>query len=392
MLDDNPMALGLGGLALALLAGFGIYRFAKRARKDSGETSFLESRLQPDSFFGASGGQRIDTRDAGGASSSMSYSLSQLDAIGDVDPVAEADVYLAYGRDLQAEEILKEAMRSTPERMAIRTKLLEVYAKRRDTKGFELLATQLFALTRGEGEDWAKAQEMGAQLDPENPLFQPGGAPVMAQDAGGHLIEPLGASTMPQSVLPTPSQFGASVTSVLEPESASPGLDLDLDLDLGDPETGSRSAAAPLDSIAPAVMRPAHEAPMPKPTTPDNSMSLDFALPDLDDRTQPSPPRTVEPKPFDLADISFDLDMPETLPGSPVITAVGVREPTSGFGDVDLPPLDGDPDPLARKLALAEEFRQIGDTDGARDLLNEVLAKSTGALRTRAQGMLAALG
>jgi Tfp pilus assembly protein FimV len=44
----------------------------------------------------------------------MTYSLSQLDAIGDVDPVAEADVYLAYGRDLQAEEILKEAMRSNP--------------------------------------------------------------------------------------------------------------------------------------------------------------------------------------------------------------------------------------------------------------------------------------
>ena len=78
----------------------------------------------------------------------MSYSLSQLDAIGDVDPVAEADVYLAYGRDLQAEEILKEAMRSNPERMAMRTKLLEVYAKRRDTKGFELLAGQLFALDR----------------------------------------------------------------------------------------------------------------------------------------------------------------------------------------------------------------------------------------------------
>ena len=91
----------------------------------------------------------------------MSYSLSQLDAIGDVDPVAEADVYLAYGRDLQAEEILKEAMRSTPERQAIRLKLLEVYAKRRDTKGFELLATQLYSMTRGEGEDWQKAQELG---------------------------------------------------------------------------------------------------------------------------------------------------------------------------------------------------------------------------------------
>ncbi|HNW65295.1 MAG TPA: FimV/HubP family polar landmark protein, partial [Piscinibacter sp.] len=99
LLDDNPLALALGGGLIALLAGFGIYRFTRRSKKDSGETSFLESRLQPDSFFGASGGQRIDTRDAGGNSSSMSYSLSQLDAIGDVDPVAEADVYLAYGRD-----------------------------------------------------------------------------------------------------------------------------------------------------------------------------------------------------------------------------------------------------------------------------------------------------
>ncbi len=92
----------------------------------------------------------------------MSYSLSQLDAIGDVDPVAEADVYLAYGRDLQAEEILKEAMRSSPDRLAIRTKLLEVYAKRRDTKGFELLASAAVRADRrrgrglGEGAgDWA---------------------------------------------------------------------------------------------------------------------------------------------------------------------------------------------------------------------------------------------
>src|SRR5207245_6260525 len=94
------------------------------------------------------------------------YSLRLLDAIGDVDPVAEADVYLVYGRALQAEEIPQEAMRSNPERLAIRTKLLEVYAKRRDIKGFESLATQLFALTRGEGEDWAKTQELGQQIDP----------------------------------------------------------------------------------------------------------------------------------------------------------------------------------------------------------------------------------
>jgi pilus assembly protein FimV len=372
LLDDNPMALGLGGLVVALLAGFGVYRFLKRSKKDSGETSFLESRLQPDSFFGASGGQRIDTRDAGGASSSMSYSLSQLDAIGDVDPVAEADVYLAYGRDLQAEEILKEAMRSNPDRMAIRTKLLEVYAKRRDTKGFELLATQLFALTRGEGEDWAKAQELGAQIDPDNPLFKPGGVPVMTKGEGGKMVEPLGASTMPQSVLPSPSQFGNSTTGA--PISAPMGLDLDLDL--GDPRSAMPTAPAGLD-VTRAMPAPAR--------APDKAaMSLDFSVPDVPELQAKPPPRQTEPSAFDLSDISLDLDMPATPSAAPA----------SGLGAADLPAFDavGDIDPLARKLELAEEFRQIGDMDGARDLLHEVVAKSSGAVKSRAQSMLADLG
>ena len=380
LLDDNPAALGIGGLALALLAGFGVYRFTKRTKKDRGETSFLESRLQPDSFFGASGGQRIDTRDAGGASSSMSYSLSQLDAIGDVDPVAEADVYLAYGRDLQAEEILKEAMRSNPDRMAIRTKLLEVYAKRRDTKGFELLATQLFALTRGEGEDWAKAQELGAQIDPENPLFQPGGAPVMVNRDGGEIIEPLGASTMPQSVLPSPSQFGSSVTGGPGQDSASMGLDLDLDL--GEPEGGTTTRDSLESTRSFASMPAARSTPASRQ---DDAMSLDFAIPDVPVAASPAPAA------FDLSDISLDLDMSDTLPPDAMIPT---GTATSSFAEIGLPELDAatDVDPLARKLDLAEEFRQIGDTDGARDLLQEVVANASGALKSRAQSMLADLG
>ncbi len=382
LLDDNPTALGIGGLALALLAAFGVYKLRKRSRKDSGETSFLESRLQPDSFFGASGGQRIDTRDAGGASSSMSYSLSQLDAIGDVDPVAEADVYLAYGRDLQAEEILKEAMRSNPDRMAIRTKLLEVYAKRRDTKGFEMLATQLFALTRGVGEDWAKAQEMGAQIDPENPLFRPGGAPATMHGDGGELIEPLGASTIAQSVLPSPSQYGSLMSPPpVAGNSGNGDKNVDLDLDLGEPDAGVPTAPSPLQTtqaIEPVARRDAHDA-----------MSLDFSVPEVPP-LQSKPARVAEPSVFDLSDISLDLDMrekPQASANPPSASAA-----PSGFGEAGLPSLDGDDDPLARKLELAEEFRQIGDTDGARDLLHEVVAKSSGAVKSRAQSMLADLG
>ena len=362
MMDDNPLALGVGALLVALLAGFGIYRVTQRAKKNSGETSFLESRLQPDSFFGASGGQRIDTRDAAGNSSSMTYSLSQLDAIGDVDPVAEADVYLAYGRDLQAEEILKEAMRSSPERLAIRTKLLEVYAKRRDTKGFELLATQLYGLTRGEGEDWAKAQELGADIDPGNAMYQPGGAPPDAVRAQA-LAEPLGGSTQPH--LTADSQFGQTRPSFAPTQSVVDAVDLDLD----DPEAGSPSTRGALDSRSPAA-RPISEVDAHEPPA--------AATP-----AAASKPQLDEPLAFDMAGFSLDLDTP---------APAAKRSSEHALQGVELPSLDldtdGDGDPMQRKLELAEEFRQIGDKDGARDLLREVLANASGVTKSKAQTML----
>jgi len=416
LLDDNPWALGLGAAVVALLGGFGVYRFSRRSKKDSGETSFLESRLQPDSFFGASGGQRIDTRDAGGASSSMSYSLSQLDAIGDVDPVAEADVYLAYGRDLQAEEILKEAMRSTPDRLAIRTKLLEVYAKRRDTKGFELLATQLFALTHGAGEDWGKAQELGQQIDPENALYKPGGAPAVPHVEGATVSEPLGASTMPQSVLPSPSQFERAKAEmeplqrpapVAQPAPVAPAaqpkpqpaeamdsglLDLDLDLSLDSP-------AAPQRATPPVfATQPLPRGMESSPQHDDGALDFDPVMPELPAVTPaaaaPAGPISGFAMDFDLSAISLDLDgpgQPTSVP-APLPEVVAHASAGADLAGFDLGSGDAEGgDPLARKIELAEEFRQIGDMEGARDLLQEVVAKASGTLKSKAQGMLDSL-
>ena len=365
----NPLLLGLGGARRCCSPASASTATRQRSKKDSGETSFLESRLQPDSFFGASGGQRIDTRDAAGSSSSMTYSLSQLDAIGDVDPVAEADVYLAYGRDLQAEEILKEAMRSNPERLAIRTKLLEVYAKRRDIKGFELLATQLFALTRGEGEDWAKAQELGAQIDPGQPALPAPAARPSGRRDGGEVAEPLGASTMPQSIIPVPSQFGASVGA----ESAHRRQPFDeLDLDLDNPESARRRTPRGarrhrVDSAAAGRRGRLRR-------------SRRYKMPLVAERARGVGPDTRD-EPLAVRPVRHHARPRPAGHGAPTIrsTAPGGarlrRTPTAG-------------DPLSRKLELAEEFQRIGDKDGARDLLREVLATASGATKTKAQGML----
>ncbi len=370
---ENPLYWGIAAL-LGLLALFGIYRYTQRSRKDSGETSFLESRLQPDSFFGASGGQRIDTRDAAGTSSSMSYSLSQLDAIGDVDPVAEADVYLAYGRDLQAEEILKEAMRSNPERLAIRAKLLEVYAKRRDIKGFELLATQLFSLTRGEGEEWAKTQELGAQIDPENPLYRAGGAPQAAEPAAPS-FEPLGASTLPASVVPVPSAYGLMPDSQVTDSQFT-----EVDLDLDNPDVGTPSQPAAFDATQSVPPHIGVSSSSSSQSQSQESFSQTHKMPLSSSAPAPAAPDDRDqPLAFDLSGISLDLD--KTQP-PPIADAIE----TPFLDDV------AGQDPLLRKLELAEEFQRIGDKDGARDLLREVLATASGATKAKAQAMLEDLG
>ena len=363
LFGDNSLALVIGGGLIALLAGFGIYRLSRRSQKDSGETSFLESRLQPDSFFGASGGQRIDTRNESGASSSMSYSLSQLDAIGDVDPVAEADVYLAYGRDLQAEEILKEAIRGNPDRLAIRTKLLEVYAKRRDLKGFEQLATQLFNITQGEGDDWARAQELGSQIDPDNPLYRPGGLPAQSGVATAPEV-----SRESQAMAPPPSSYETPT------ESDSGPVDLDLDL-----------ASEALNNVYAANAAAVPPPPPPAPASSDVDFNFDMELPPADDEGAAPPPPPARTSDFDMGEISLDLDtgVTATAPGA-------LQEEPAGAVDLDLD--DDGRDPLVRKFELAEEFRQIGDVEGARDLLQEVVARADGTLKTKAQALLKALG
>ena len=423
-LMDNPV-IPLGVVLAALVAGLGYYRLRGRKAGGKVDTGFHESRLQPDSFFGATGGQRVDTRDAPGGASSMSYSLSQLDAIGDVDPVAEADVYLAYGRDLQAEEILKEALRANPERLAIRLKLLEVYAKRRDTKGFEQLAVQLYAETHGVGDDWGRAQELGRQIDPENPLYQPGGAPSHPASGPDIHPEPMDASTLPQTVS-TPTGHLATeplALNVTGPDTGPmSGFDLDLDLDLAAPPPPAPPVSPIAMDATQALATTVEQAPL--------AMDFDLSTPppaiegapdlqfDLDDYGAGDIPKTIRvtkpiqdvpvTKPavapaknnaldFDLGSIDLDLPephvktvvmpVPESAAPDSVFSSVTEQPHASleGLGDLGQAELE---DPLQRQLELADEFRQIGDTEGAREVLQELIGKASGELKAKAQAML----
>ena len=400
---ENPLVLPVAGGLLALLAGLGIYRMRQRKKGAGVDSSFLESRLQPDSFFGSSGGQRIDTAEASASGSSMVYSPSQLDAAGDVDPVAEADVYLAYGRDLQAEEILKEAMRSAPTRVAIHNKLLEIYAKRRDAKAFEVVATEAFGLTQGEGEEWAHACELGKELDPSNPLYQPGGRPPEKAGASAGAGVAGGANTIP---------FSSSTLAQHSASDAEGDLDLDLDLDVTLEEASAPvplempSQPAPVSRLDDLEQTDALTATSADASDSPNSKSMNF---DLDFPSEPVPldiNAKFEPSPtFNESEVlpDFDFDVASEQGQTPAAADVPAPELMSfDLSNIELD-LNGDDtpvtepgslsaeNPLETKLSLAEEFRAIGDMEGARSLAEEVLAEASGSLKNKASTFLADL-
>jgi len=368
-LGDNLLGVVLGGVLLVVVVIGGLYYSSRRKKKtaSSFDSSFIESRLQPDSFFGASGGQRVNTREegaaAGGGNSSLAYSPSQLDAAGDVDPVAEADVYLAYGRDQQAEEILREALRTHQGRVAIHRKLAEIYAKRRDARALQAIATEARGLTHGSGPDWQAIAALGMELEPGNALYGPG-------DAQPRAAAPAAAPAAPAPAAPARPQLsdvnprGVGPDTITMPMPLAPTVPVDLDLDLGqEAASGRPSRAAPLPTTA--ATQPV-----------DLDLGMNFTPPPEPAQSAPAPAAKPGSNPgmmeFDMGSLS--------APDSRSTDQLQTKQPP-----------DADEDPIGTKLALAQEFHAIGDDDGARALIKEVIAEAKGSMKARAERFLAEL-
>lgn len=61
----------------------------------------------------------------------------------EVDPISEADLFLNFGRDEQAEQVLKDALLRTPDNHQLHLKLLGIYANRQDIESFLKIENQL---------------------------------------------------------------------------------------------------------------------------------------------------------------------------------------------------------------------------------------------------------
>lgn len=206
----------------------------------------------------------------------------------------------------------------------------------------------------------------------EQPLYRPGGQPDASPPA---VQEPIPAPPPPA------------------PEPA-PAVDLDLDLDFSTEDAAETPSAGavpdlPLDTTQEAVEAPPISFDLDLPAAPEfnpepspSDNSLDFDLPSLPTEEASTTPAAEASPPadnsgmleFDLGALSLDLGSDSSA--QPVLAEA---------------PAAAEDDPLATKLALAEEFNAIGDTDGARSLIQEIIAEASGNMKSRAEEALSKL-
>ena len=390
--SSMPLVAGLG-VALAALVGYRFYFRRRRAGADD-EFDLAGEAAHGNSLFGQTGGRSVDTSAVGSFNSSFIPAATQVDST-EVDPVAEADVYIAYGREEQAEDILKEALKLQPDRHPARVKLMEILARRGDKPAFSRHAADLLARTGGTGEDWERAAAIGRSIDPANAIFIASAAEMAELTQPGAMTELRLGETTTSRRNTEPSGFSAPPATLGGDEMPS---------GQGVPAMGgagtrrSADTLVPVDSgmggetVLPLDSRSSTETPTTsargipstKPLPPADLSELEFesmtTLPDT---------RMVEPEdlPARAQDKDKALDFDFGLPKAPVAKAAKLP---------DLPDLDLNltPTPAATPAVVKVSAQQEGvgalefDLKGARPLTIEPgpareAAAATGGPRTR---------
>ena len=339
----------------------------------------------------------------------------------EVDPISEADLFLNFGRDTQAEDILKEALRNTPNNHQVHLRLLGIYANRKDASSFAAIASQL--QDSGDEAAWQQAAAMGRKLEPNNPMYSDG---EMLEDADSATLQATALEAAPEVVsggtseapevdfdLGLPAEKSAASpeqefladtesTTVSADKDATKMAEMDFDVSAAhSPSVASTGMDFDITSTHP---------PMPAAT----GQTEQGTSPEIEDlifdvtSTFPVPTAQPEPaKPAEVAQadggIEFTLDFPvEDAAAKPAAAAplsdTGLAGISLNLDDAAKPnaPAPEAKDEhwheVATKLDLAKAYQEMGDAFGAREILDEVLREGDGRQREAAQVLLDQLG
>lgn len=372
--------------------------------------------------------------DSEDASFMSDFAVSSMEGIqteiSEVDPLSEADVYLAYGRYKQAEELVSQAIEKNPQRAELKMKLLEIHYAAKDADAFALQADLVrdnFASKHP--EMWARVVEMGSELAPQNPLFggSGGGSGDTTHDAGKAVDEfdlgdlNLAADSNDSTTEDTLLDFDLS-GSGSKAKGAKPALDeTALDFDLGDLTLHNEK---PGKAAAPAAAADEH--------------SMDFDLSAFDEAEKASTDaKSNEGLDFDFSNFEQEEEKPATKASAPKDdgldidfgTAPAAAKPqvaakrdanvldfnttnTDSASDnqlLDQPDseaaladggIDGelddalfaDVDEIGTKLDLAKAYIDMGDSEGARSILDEVIEEGNDNQKQEAQVLMRQIG
>ncbi len=369
------------------------------------------------------------------------------------DVIAEVDVYLAYGIYQQAEDLLENAIKEHPERDDYRVKLAETHYASKNKEAFIDTAKQLRQNSGDDTPAWKKVLVMGQDLCVDDPLFQgslvggldvdalPSKAPGMDFDLGMEaddetspdesvdLDEPLDLPDMAEEPDAQASdssmaelEFDLSETAAVAEEKTEESVldeefsmdvdeaELDIDEDHGaaEAETGTDDDDIVLDLSDDGVLDEM-ELGQPVDDTPDDTDSLDqenvsghideadekaeLGIDEIDVPVQADDTSSDQQHEVKVDDIT-DEAIPEIDESEDLAIDVEAKTETetaqSDEEEFDLSSLD-DVDEISTKLDLARAYLDMGDHEGTKEILEEVLADGNDEQKREANELMSQL-
>ena len=373
-----------------------------------------------------------------------------------IDGLIEADELIAEGRLDDAAEVLHEAIQEEPERTDLRLKMMEVEARRENQPGYAAQLTTLQSMGVSDSAIEmmnARYPLMAAGLlTGAGLLSDDAEAELTDEDA---LAQPLldDADIFSEPVAEEPSDFDFTDFGLEEDTAASLATDsdqeevgFDLDFDLDDLNLDAAPAQTEAESEADTVAEdafadlefdaPLSESPLSEPVEDDFSLQLDdelqadslmaeFEAMSLsgDSEVQPEAAEAEQDDGFNLTDddlagfeaqlqsvmqseaVEADPEAGETVEQSEpagqsmqVDTGIDFDIPDTVSEDLMSEGLDedfdflADTDECATKLDLARAYIDMGDEEGARDILAEVVEEGNDQQQQDARELMEQLG
>lgn len=337
------------------------------------------------------------------------------------DVLPQAQAHIDRGRLNQAADMLEQGIKAEPQRSDLRLKLMEVYGQQGDRDAFVAQERQLVA----NGDNYAQVEQLksrfpgmavaataglaaaavAAELDAQyvKELLEDNAPTNEELDSAFDLsLEDLDSTPVAPAPEPVaeldafPEDDDLSFESVLKQQTeANESLDdlSEFDLDLGADAPTPVAALDDEDFLLDlgddlkGFDLPAADAPVLSDTPADDlELPADFDLSLADEMDAPAAPKDAFES--ELDDVNAELDRLSDSLGQPTFTAEDAMASAEDEPDFDF--LSGT-DEVATKLDLAQAYIDMGDNDGARDILGEVLSEGDATQQSEAKEMLSRL-